>query len=509
MGHTLNKLLKDTFNRYQETKGNYKGFKPGFDCHGLPTELKVLENHKYKNDYVLRKKCREYAEKYVKAQTQKFKELGVRGDWDNPYKTMDSQYEKNQQKAFFDLYQKGYLYRSTQEVYWSEATQSVLANAELEWYSDSNGNDYPVDWRLKKPVTRKRMLQWFFNLEQVKDRALELSESVNWGSETYKNRFQKTLQSRENWCVSRQRVWGCPLPVFYKSNGEFLMNNETMEYLDQNLKSCDDWWKLTTDELLPQKYRGQGYQKSMETMDVWLDSGLSWLLSDTPKATVYWEGSDQHRGWFQSSFLTSVALKDQAPFERVNTHGFVLDENNTKMSKSKGNVVNPSELVKKYNPDVVRLWVLNSNSQFDVPLTEESLAEAKNLYLKLRNLVKFMDRNLFDYNPNTNPVLLAEDKELMDDMQQSFTKLDNYMLNFDHRSSVNTLSETLDKFSKYYLGTETEKMKERLYRFYPDTEGSANDNARRSAQATLYWLLHQLLRVVYPFTPFLYTEFYQ
>lgn len=128
MGHTLNKLLKDTFNRFHEAQGNYLSFKPGFDCHGLPTELKVLENtKKYKSDYALRKKCREYAEKFVQAQTEKFKELGVRADWDNSYKTMDTQYEKNQQKAFFELYKKGYLYRDTQLVYWSEATQSVLA----------------------------------------------------------------------------------------------------------------------------------------------------------------------------------------------------------------------------------------------------------------------------------------------------------------------------------------------------------------------------------------------
>ena len=251
---------------------------------------------------------------------------------------------------------------------------------------------YPYDWRTKKPTIYRATEQWFASVEGFREEALKAIASVNWIPAQGENRITAMVSERSDWCISRQRSWGVPIPVFYdEATGEPLLSEETIAHVQAIVaqKGSDAWWELPVEELLPAQYRNndRSYRKGTDTMDVWFDSGSSWaaVLKQRSQlrypADLYLEGSDQHRGWFQSSLLTSVATNGLAPYKTVLTHGFTLDEQGRKMSKSLGNVIDPGVVIEggknqkdepPYGADVLRLWVSSVDYSSDVTISVPS-----------------------------------------------------------------------------------------------------------------------------------------
>ncbi len=714
MGTTLNKILKDIINKYQILRGRKVRYVPGWDCHGLPIELKVLqsmdpEQRANLTPIKLRYKARDFAHKAIERQKASFQRLGIWGDWEHPYLTLQPEYEAAQIEVFGQMALKGYIYRGLKPVHWSPSSQTALAEAELEypeghtsrsiyvkfpvksltpaaeeilgshlpdlsiaiwtttpwtipanlalcfhpkltyavvqsepWGSliiaadlrerleqvlgtslrvettfwgeliegsqgqhpllgrdslcvmgdyvttesgtgivhtapghgeddfktgqkygipilspvddqgnftaeagefvglnvlskdkDSSGNEaviralekagsllkeeayqhkYPYDWRTKEPTIFRATEQWFASVSGFREAALAAIKQVSWIPAIGENRITPMVADRSDWCISRQRVWGVPIPVFYDTEtGEPLLTEETIQHVRDIFlrEGSDAWWKRPVEELLPEKYRNHGktYRKGLDTMDVWFDSGSSWAAVAQGRnlgypVDLYLEGSDQHRGWFQSSLLTSVATHGCAPYKSVLTHGFVLDEKGLKMSKSLGNVIDPMSLVnggkdQKKDPafgaDVVRLWVSSVDYSGDVPLGSTILSQMADVYRKIRNTARFLLSNLFDFDPAQAAVPYAD-----------LSELDRYML---HRAAevnaeISSAYEVYQFFrvfqavqnfcvvdlSNFYLDI----CKDRLYISH------AGSPRRRQAQTVMAILLENLARAIAP-----------
>jgi isoleucyl-tRNA synthetase len=720
MGHALNKTLKDIINRYQLLKGRKVRYVPGWDCHGLPIELKVIqdmkpEERKNLSPLELRQKAAEFALKTVEEQKLGFKRMGVWGEWDKPYLTLQPEYEAAQIGVFGQMVLKGYIYRGLKPVHWSPSSKTALAEAELEYpdnhvsrsiftafkvtqlvdsakailepfqddlsvaiwtttpwtipanlavavnpdlnyavvevsapegnhytgckytivaadlvaslaakfnlnletkatikgaalehstykhplydrYSpviiggdyittesgtglvhtapghgqedyisgqkyglailapvDGDGNftaeagglfqganvlgdgnelvikalrdtnslileeayphKYPYDWRTKKPTIFRATEQWFASVKGFKEAALKAISEVEWIPAIGENRITPMVAERSDWCISRQRNWGVPIPVFYdEETNEPLLTEETINHVKNIFREhgSDAWYSMSIEELLPENYRhnGRSYRKGMDTMDVWFDSGSSWAAvaqqrdNLTYPVDMYLEGSDQHRGWFQSSLLTSVANNGIAPFKTVLTHGFVLDEKGEKMSKSKGNIIDPmlvmdgGKNIQKdpaYGADVVRLWVSSVDYSNDVLVGPNILKQISDASRKIRNTARYLLSNTHDFDPAKDAIPYAE-----------LPELDRYML---HRMSV-VLSEITESFDRYqffkFFQTIQNFCVVDLSNFYLDIAkdrlyiSSPNSFRRRSCQTVLAIILENLTRAIAP-----------
>ena len=707
IGHALNKILKDFINRYQMLRGKKVRYVPGWDCHGLPIELKVLQNMKSEErlnltPIELRHKAAAFAQQAVEQQRDSFKTYGVWGDWEHPYLTFKPEYEAAQIGVFGEMVLKGYIYRGFKPVHWSPSSKTALAEAELEYpeghtsrsiyvgfhvrklskslqtklkrympslwaaiwtttpwtipanlaiavnpeldyavveppansniaqqfmlvavdavdrlsatlntelkilatfkgkelegciykhplfdrespivvggdyiTADSgtglvhtapghgqedfivgkrcglpvltpvdesgnftaeagvfaglnvlgNGNSavidalaeanclikeeayahsYPYDWRTKKPTIFRATEQWFASVEGFRDEALKAISSVNWIPAQGENRITAMVGDRSDWCISRQRAWGVPIPVFYdEETSEPLLNAETIAHVQAIIadKGSDAWWEMSIAELLPESYRNNGrtYRKGTDTMDVWFDSGSSWAAVAKGRselnypADMYLEGSDQHRGWFQSSLLTSVATNGVAPYKTVLTHGFVLDEKGRKMSKSEGNVVDPALVIKEYGADVLRLWVSSVDYSADVPLGKNILKQQSDVYRKIRNTAKFLLGNLHDFDPAKDAVAYEDlpelDRYMLHRMGEVFAEVQDAFDNFQFSRFFQTVQNfcTVD-LSNFYLDIG----KDRLYI-------SATDAVRRrSCQTVIAIAVENLARAIAP-----------
>ena len=707
IGHALNKILKDFINRYQMLRGKKVRYVPGWDCHGLPIELKVLQNMKSEErlnltPIELRHKAAAFAQQAVEQQRDSFKTYGVWGDWEHPYLTFKPEYEAAQIGVFGEMVLKGYIYRGFKPVHWSPSSKTALAEAELEYpeghtsrsiyvafhvrklsktlqsklkrympslwaaiwtttpwtipanlaiavnpeldyavvepsansniaqqfilvavdavdrlsatlntelkilatfkgkelegciykhplfdrespivvggdyiTADSgtglvhtapghgqedfivgkrcglpvltpvdesgnftaeagvfaglnvlgNGNSavidalaeanclikeeayahsYPYDWRTKKPTIFRATEQWFASVEGFRDEALKAISSVNWIPAQGENRITAMVGDRSDWCISRQRAWGVPIPVFYdEETSEPLLNAETIAHVQAIIadKGSDAWWEMSINQLLPESYRNNGrtYRKGTDTMDVWFDSGSSWAAVAKGRselnypADMYLEGSDQHRGWFQSSLLTSVATNGVAPYKTVLTHGFVLDEKGRKMSKSEGNVVDPALVIKEYGADVLRLWVSSVDYSADVPLGKNILKQQSDVYRKIRNTAKFLLGNLHDFDPAKDAVAYEDlpelDRYMLHRMGEVFAEVQDAFDNFQFSRFFQTVQNfcTVD-LSNFYLDIG----KDRLYI-------SATDAVRRrSCQTVIAIAVENLARAIAP-----------
>ena len=384
------------------------------------------------------------------------------------------------------------------------------------------GHRYPYDWRTKKPTIFRATEQWFASVEGFREAALQAIAAVEWLPASGRNRIESMVRERGDWCISRQRTWGVPIPVFYhRSSGEVLLNETTLQHIQALIAEhgSDVWWQRDEAGLLPEPWAAEAanWRKGTDTMDVWFDSGSSWAgvlgglegsasdSSATPlnyPADLYLEGSDQHRGWFQSSLLTSVAVNGHAPYRRVLTHGFTLDEKGRKMSKSLGNVVDPAVLVEggkndkqepPYGADVLRLWVSSVDYSADVPLGPGIVKQLAAVYRKVRNTARYLLGNLHDFVPERDAVPYGQ-LPLLDQwmLQRTAALIDNVTGDFE-RYEFYRFFQALQNFcvvdlSNVYLDI----AKDRLYVSGPDAF------RRRSCQTVLHLVVERLAGLIAP-----------
>jgi isoleucyl-tRNA synthetase len=712
IGHALNKILKDIIVRYKFMRGFDAPYIPGWDCHGLPVEHQLFKELKIAKDQIdrveFRKKAHAYAVKYVEIQKQEFKRLGIIGDWDHPYLTLDKSYEYGILTSFARLVEKGYVYRGLKPVNWCFKCETALAEAEVEYgdhESDSvfvkfeikpgdkteklgipgkgafiliwtttpwtlianvavavhpdldyvlieaqgghlilakelfgsvqagcgikelkivshlKGKDlegvvykhpfgsregrviladfvskeegsgcvhiapghgaedfmaglkyglevvmpvdergrfdktvlefsgqhvfaanepilqklrgverlfghsklihtYPHCWRCKNPIIFRATHQWFLKIdhEGLREKLLNvIDKKVTWVPPSGKERISAMVENRPDWCLSRQRYWGVPIPaVICKDCHAHLLDVRVIENLANYAQEegTDAWFKRGISEFLPAGFKcscaSTDFEKSSDILDVWFDSGVSHqaVLKDKPglkvPADLYLEGSDQHRGWFQASLIPSMAIDGHPPFLSVLTHGFVVDGEGRKMSKSLGNVISPQEIIKDLGADILRLWVLSSDYNEDVRISKGILAFVTDAYRKIRNTARFLLGNLNDFDPVADRLPLGQ------------------MLEID-RWALWKLSQLIKEVTEGYEGYGFYHVFQNLYRFCNEEMSSLyldilkdrlytsgkKSQLRRSAQTALYEILNALVRLIAPALPFTAEEMYQ
>ncbi len=377
-------------------------------------------------------------------------------------------------------------------------------------------HSYPHCWRCHKPVIYRATEQWFISVDSFRQEALDAIKSVNWLPARGESRITSMVEGRGDWCISRQRVWGVPIPVFYCADPNCREPHLTPQVVNHlyplfSEHTTDIWWAWDNDKLVPpgmtcKACHNTEFVREMDIMDVWFDSGVTHTavvdarkeeLGELP-VELYLEGSDQHRGWFQSSLLTSVMLSGKAPYKSVLTHGFVLDGQGRKMSKSLGNVVDPNTIIQQYGADVLRLWVASVDYTNDVRIGNEIVSHLAEVYKKVRNTIRYMMGNLFDFDPATDTVpyeqlsildryTLHRLAEVTDEITQSFERYE-----FHRFYQVLQNFCVVDLSSHYF-----DPLKDVLYT-YP-TKGLV----RRGVQTVLYQLLTAMIQMLVPVMPHL------
>ena len=702
LGHALNKILKDFIVRYKNMAGFKSPYVPGWDTHGLPTELKAraeagISSSAEISVLELRKLCEKFVRGYINDQRSQFKRLGIIGEWENPYITLDPEYEAEQIRVFAEMADKGYIYKGLKPVYWCPECKTALAEAEIEYAEDTChsiyvkfrvtddlgkfsamgidpskvsfviwttttwtlpanlaicvgpryeysvikcGEEYyvmatdlyekamaeaeltdyevvgtikgaeleymktrhpfldresllivgehvtlesgtgcvhtapghgvddynvcqnypeipticPVDadgvlteeagqfaglktddankkiaayleetgalfalkkiihqyphcWRCKTPILFRATDQWFCSVDDFKDKAVDAINTVEWIPAWGKDRITSMVRERKDWCISRQRKWGVPIPIFYCADcGEPLVDKEAMLAVADlfEKEGSNAWFTHEADDILAAgtkcaKCGGTHFEKEKDIMDVWFDSGSSHrsVCKHRPylgyPVDLYLEGNDQYRGWFQSSLLTSVATEGIAPYRTVLTHGMILDMERRKMSKSLGNGISPKEVIEQYGADVLRLWVASSDYQSDVSISRDILKQMSEAYRKIRNTARYILGNLNDFDPKKDMVdpdeFLPIDKWAMVKLNELIDTVVKAYDGFEfHQVYHNVHKFCVVDMSNFYLDV----LKDRLY-----TE-KAESKARRAAQTAMYYILDALTRMMAP-----------
>ncbi|MBE7703498.1 MAG: isoleucine--tRNA ligase [Cyanobacteria bacterium SIG28] len=373
-------------------------------------------------------------------------------------------------------------------------------------------HSYPHCWRCKNPVIYRATPQWFVKVDKFREETLNAIKEIKWIPASGESRISNMVASRTDWCISRQRAWGVPIPVFYCEDcGESIVTDETIENVAKifEAESSDAWVKRTTAELLPQGFKcpkcgSVHITKESDIMDVWFDSGITWRavvekraeeLGHTP-VDMYLEGSDQHRGWFQSSLLTSIATQNKAPYKSVLTHGFVMDGEGKKMSKSIGNVVTPQEVINVYGADILRLWAASVDYRNDTKIGDNIIKQLAEIFKKTRNTARFLLGNIFDFDPAVDYVayddLKAIDKFALHKLNKVISEITESFENYEFYKYFQALQNfAANDLSSFYLDI----VKDRLY-----TAGKKS-LSRRACQTVLYENLQALVRVLTPVMP--------
>ena len=368
-------------------------------------------------------------------------------------------------------------------------------------------HQYPHCWRCKSPILFRATDQWFCSVEDFKDKAIDAINTVEWVPAWGKERITSMLRDRKDWCISRQRKWGVPIPIFYCADcGEPYVNKEAMLAVADlfEKEGSNAWFEKDASEIIPEgtkcpKCGCSDFEKEKDIMDVWFDSGSSHtsVVKRRPylkfPADMYLEGNDQYRGWFQSSLLTSVATDGVAPYKTVLTHGMILDMERRKMSKSLGNGISPQEVIEQYGADVLRLWVASSDYQSDINISREILKQMSESYRKIRNTARYILGNISDFNPDTDMVpadkLTNLDKWAVKTLNNLIEKVkaayDKYEFHQVYHSIHNFCVVDM---SNFYLDV----LKDRLYTEKKDSV------ERRSAQTAIYLILDAMTRMLAP-----------
>ncbi len=694
MGHALNKISKDFIIRSKSMSGFRAPYVPGWDTHGLPIEQALANSEgvdrKKMSISDFRKLCEEYAWKQVENQRVVFKRLGVGGDWEHPYLTLDHAFEAEQIRVFGKMAEKGFIYKGLKPIYWSPSSESSLAEAEIEYkdvespsiyvaftvldgkgileadtefviwtttpwtlpsnlgifthpdfeyvqvqvenrkfiiakellskvatdckwekyevvkefrgsdfeymtakhpfydreslvmnadyvtlesgtglvhtapghgeddfyssrkyklgvlspidnqgyftdeapgfegmfYADANKvvlqmleerskllslsyftHSYPHDWRTKKPVIFRATPQWFASIDGFRKEALEIIENdVKWYHPSGERRIYNMVRDRGDWVISRQRVWGVPLPVFYSEKGEPIITSETTEHVAQLFAEFGSnvWFEREAKDLLPEGFTHPDspngiFTKETDIMDVWFDSGSSHagVLGTRQDlsfpADMYLEGSDQYRGWFNSSLMTSVAVNNAAPYKSVLSQGFVMDGEGKKMSKSVGNVISPAKEMKSKGADIIRLWVSSVDYESDVRVSTEILNQVSESYRKIRNTMRFMLANTSDFDPTVNAISFEELRSVDQYILVKFDKLVQTILSAYEEYQFSTIYQGVLNFltvdlSQFYL----DFAKDVLYIEEVDAYN------RRAMQTVIYEIVVKLTKLLNP-----------
>lgn len=369
-------------------------------------------------------------------------------------------------------------------------------------------HSYPHCWRCKKPVIYRATTQWFASVEKFRDQVLKEIDNVRWIPSWGNDRMTNMVKDRADWCISRQRVWGVPIPIFYcKQCSKELINEETIERVKTlvRVNGSNMWYDMSSEQILQHRAKCEcgcdEFEKENDIMDVWFDSGSTHAgILHNPKyainqevADMYLEGNDQYRGWFQSSLLTSVATNGRAPYKQVLTHGMVLDGEGRKMSKSLGNGVDPLEIIKEYGADILRLWAVSADYQSDVRISKDILSQVSEVYKKLRNTIRFLLGNLSDFNINTDVVEYSKRDELDKYMMYKINKLVEYVNTAYDNYDFHLIYSELHRFCTAELSSKyLDVIKDRLYTFRQDHP------LRRSSQSTMNDILRILVRLIAP-----------
>ena len=376
-------------------------------------------------------------------------------------------------------------------------------------------HSYPHCWRCKKPIIFRSTEQWFISMENsgLREKALESIRSVQWIPSWGRERIYSMIENRPDWCISRQRSWGVPIVAFHCENeecGEILLNGDVIRHVADRFEAegPDCWFSESAQDLLPEGTQcpecgGSAFRKDANILDVWFDSESSFasVVEKRPElrfpADLYLEGSDQHRGWFHSSLLISVGTRDRAPYESVLTHGYVVDGEGKKMSKSLGNFVDPADVINRNGAEIVRLWVSAEDYRDDIRISDETLSRLADSYRKVRNTARFLLGNLHDFDPRTHLVPFSERQELdrwamlrlsalIEKVRQAYERYEFHVIY--HR----ILDFCVVDMSSLYLDV----LKDTLYVSAPDAP------QRRSAQSSIYDIVNAITRLLAPILSF-------
>ena len=396
--------------------------------------------------------------------------------------------------------------------FYAKGNDMVVEDLEKEGFlvaKEQITHSYPHCWRCKNPIIYRATEQWFCSVDAIKDAAVKSCDDIQWKPEWGKERMISMISERSDWCISRQRVWGVPIPIFYCDDcGADIVTPETIAHVAKLFREhgSNIWFDKEPRDLLPEgfvcpKCGKAHFSKETDIMDVWFDSGSTWaaVAAERPylkyPADLYLEGGDQYRGWFQSSMLTSIAVNGVAPYHQIATHGWTVDGEGKAMHKSLGNAVSPDEVIKEYGADMLRLWVASADYTQDMRISKDIMKQLSQAYLKIRNTARYMLGNLCDFDPDANLVpveqLMDLDRyalhclnELVKNVRAAY---DRYEFHGVYRAIYNFCVVDM---SNFYLDI----IKDRLY--------CGSEAERRSAQTALYYILDGMTRLVAPILAF-------